>query len=598
MAISPVISKSSERHQNRYLSLIGLMAIIAVASAAIWGGGLYRAAIQEQRSWLEKMAESQAHLIEVVAKFDSEHSKSDHPEGAWGATMSQIKAASESYREFGETGEFVLGKLEDDKIVFLLKRRFEHNNLSKTVPFNSKLAEPMRLALTGKNGSIIGIDYRGTKVLAAYEPILGTGVALVAKIDLSEIKAPFIKVGTFGAVSAFLIVLIGVLLSNRITAPVIRELSSTINDLEKTQRITHFGNWEWDISRNILSWSDEIYRIFGIAPHQFEPTYEFFLASVHPDDKEKVNSAVQKSLMDKSPYNIDHRIILGDGTIRTVNEQGKVFSDLEGKPLRMLGIVRDITEAKRAEEMLRQAMRSTEAANNAKSEFLASMSHDLRTPLNSIMGFAQLMKDRTFGPLGHSNYDDYAGLIYDSGNLLVSLINDILDISKIEAGKFSLNKETVNPATLIETTLNMIAPQASVKGLALNQEFENDLPSLHADPRALSQVLGNMLSNAVKFTPEGGSITIEAGFANSGQLQIKVIDTGIGMSEQDIERAYRPFEQASGIYPHNQEGTGLGVHLSRNLMELHGGTLEIESQLGEGTTITLCFPKALIQKNT
>lgn len=253
--------------------------------------------------------------------------------------------------------------------------------------------------------------------------------------------------------------------------------------------------------------------------------------------------------------------------------------------------VKDRTrELRRAEKDLLIAKRDAEKANHAKSEFLAVMSHELRTPLNAIMGFAQMMEMRAFGPLGDAHYVEYARDINNSGKYLVSLINGILDLSKIEAGKYTLTEETLGVASLIENSMKFIKMQAEAKCILVITELEPDLPKLHVDSRAVIQILSNLLSNAVKFTPQGGDATISAKMDGDGSLVIRIADTGTGMSEPDIARALKPFEQADSKLSRKHEGTGLGLYISCNLMRLHGGTLDIESEEVEGTTATATFP--------
>jgi PAS domain S-box-containing protein len=263
----------------------------------------------------------------------------------------------------------------------------------------------------------------------------------------------------------------------------------------------------------------------------------------------------------------------------------------EGIVTNFLAVKEDITERKRVEEELKEAKALAEEANNAKSEFLAAMSHDLRTPLNAIMGFAEMMELRTFGKLGDPHYEMYAKNIHDSGNLLVSLINDVLDLSKVEAGKYELLEEALDTTKLIQSNIRMITPQVQEKGITLDFELPVNMPKLLADERVLIQILNNLLSNSIKFTPAGGNVTVTSAVNGSGDLTIKIADTGIGMSDADIERALQPFEQANSNLSRRHEGTGLGLHLCKNFMKLHGGSMTIESKEGEGTVATVSFPK-------
>ncbi|MFT4074170.1 MAG: PAS domain-containing sensor histidine kinase [Asticcacaulis sp.] len=231
-----------------------------------------------------------------------------------------------------------------------------------------------------------------------------------------------------------------------------------------------------------------------------------------------------------------------------------------------------------------------EAANHAKSEFLANMSHELRTPLNAINGFSEIMASEMFGPLGHPRYQEYANDILGSGQHLLSLINDILDMSKIEAGKLSLRFEPVVIDEVVEDTLRLVRQKAEKAGLKLRVHLPQ-MPEISADFRALKQILLNLLTNAVKFTPNGGSITISA-IATETNVHISVTDTGIGIARKDLDRLARPFEQIENQFSKTREGTGLGLALTKSLIEMHSGRFEVDSVLGEGTTCTVILPIA------
>jgi two-component system cell cycle sensor histidine kinase PleC len=229
-----------------------------------------------------------------------------------------------------------------------------------------------------------------------------------------------------------------------------------------------------------------------------------------------------------------------------------------------------------------------EAANHAKSEFLANMSHELRTPLNAINGFSEIMSSEMFGPLGHPRYKEYAGDILSSGQHLLSLINDILDMSKIEAGKLNLRFEPVVVDEVVEDTLRLVRQRAEKAGLKVRVHLPQ-LPEITADFRALKQILLNLLTNAVKFTPTGGTLTVSA-IATETNVHITVADTGIGIARKDMERLARPFEQIENQFSKTKEGTGLGLALTKSLIEMHNGRFEVDSLLGEGTTCTVILP--------
>ena len=241
-----------------------------------------------------------------------------------------------------------------------------------------------------------------------------------------------------------------------------------------------------------------------------------------------------------------------------------------------------------AAENDREKLRA-EQANRAKSEFLANMSHELRTPLNAINGFSEIMVGQMFGPLGDPRYQGYASDILASGQHLLALINDILDMSKIEAGKLTLRMEPLDLRDVVDDAVRLMRMRAEAAGLTLLVDIEDDVPEFEADYRALKQVLLNLLSNSLKFTPRGGRVTLRA-MAAGDQVRISVADTGIGIPEDDIARLARPFEQVEGQTAKTTQGTGLGLALTKSLIELHHGRLTINSRPGAGTTVAFTLP--------
>ncbi|MDJ0950145.1 MAG: PAS-domain containing protein [Alphaproteobacteria bacterium] len=250
----------------------------------------------------------------------------------------------------------------------------------------------------------------------------------------------------------------------------------------------------------------------------------------------------------------------------------------------------EITERKRIEEALRGAKEEAELASRSKSEFLANMSHELRTPLNAIIGFSEILANQLMGPIEQTAYLEYAKDIHYSGTHLLSLINDILDLSKVEAGKFELQEEDLDVGQTIEAAVRIIRERVETAELSLEVNVEPDLPPLYADSRAIKQMLLNLMSNAVKFTPAGGSVRAAAGFGDDGRFYLRVADTGVGIAREDMERALSPFGQVVSSMTRQHTGTGLGLPLVKSLAELHGAELRVDSAPQAGTTATIVFP--------
>jgi two-component system, cell cycle sensor histidine kinase PleC len=303
-------------------------------------------------------------------------------------------------------------------------------------------------------------------------------------------------------------------------------------------------------------------------PHNHSPTTDTALANV-----------------------LSNRQMTPDQECRLATGRWIRVSDRSTREGGLVGIRTDITSLKLNEEALREASRRAGAANLAKSQFLANMSHELRSPLNVIIGFAEMIESQMFGSLGSPKYAEYIHDIRESGQHLLALINDILDLSKIEADKYVLYPEPLCVPTLIRTCLRSFRLRAEEAGVRLEYSG-GDIPRITADERAIKQVLINLLSNAIKFTPSGGTITLEA-VVEDQVVVVSVTDTGHGIPAADLPRIGQPFEQSVKPDGKQSEGTGLGLALSRRLVELHSGSLEIQSQEGAGTEVTVRLPLSL-----
>jgi two-component system, cell cycle sensor histidine kinase PleC len=277
-----------------------------------------------------------------------------------------------------------------------------------------------------------------------------------------------------------------------------------------------------------------------------------------------------------------------EGDLRHLSFSAEVI-ELDGQKL-LLMAGRDITERRRQEEEVLRSKEAAELANRSKSDFLANMSHELRTPLSAIMGFSEMMRDQMLGPIGTPKYVEYAEDIHRSSEHLKQIINDVLDLSKIEAGRMELRETAVSLPALIADCVRLVRGRAATARVRLRVENRDTSSELRGDQRLLKQILLNLLSNAVTFTPQSGTVTVGARPGEAGGVELFVTDTGVGMSASEIEVALTRYGRVDGMLAQQHQGTGLGLPLARSLAELHGGRLAIRSERGKGTTVTVSLP--------
>ena len=357
----------------------------------------------------------------------------------------------------------------------------------------------------------------------------------------------------------------------------IDELKRKTEALKESHRLAKMGRWDYYHKQDNLQWSEEIFEIFELDPQTFKANYQAFMDSVHPEDRERVNKAWEESIKNHQPYDIENKLLMDDGRVKWVKEHCYTEYDEHDHPLHSVGIVQDITE-------LNQEREKAQKANQAKSTFLANMSHELRTPLNGIIGFSDILK--------YTNLDDeqknYIDMVYSSAKHLSEVISDILDFSRIEAGKFELYPEKTDFRKLIKETLAIIRYRAETKALNLSQSVAADIPQfVEVDGPRLKQILVNLLTNAVKFTDEGSVVlTVKQLERQNGQVRLlfKIIDTGIGIKEKEQQMIFEPFNQANMSSSKRAVGTGLGLAITKDILEKMGSTLQIKSTYGKGST--------------
>ncbi|MGF1592989.1 MAG: PAS-domain containing protein [Kiloniellaceae bacterium] len=353
----------------------------------------------------------------------------------------------------------------------------------------------------------------------------------------------------------------------------------------------------FDVNQRLIICNQRFLDLYGLPPSMARPgtdlgdilDYTVRTEKMTPDQARDLRqrrlttaasleeASMQDFMADGRVINVVHRPMPGGGSLATYD---------------------DVTGSYSAERQLRLAKEEAELASRAKSDFLANVSHELRTPLNAIIGFSEIIKDQLFGPMGNPRYREYAIDIHDSGTHLLSLINDILDLSKIEAGKFELHEEPIDLEAATKSCFRIMRDRAETAGVMLQHRFPGQLPHLKADPRAVKQILLNLLSNAVKFTDPGGRVLVYGNFNPAGDLMLYVEDTGIGIAEADIAKALAPFGQVDSSLSRKYEGTGLGLPLTRHLVDLHDGEITLQSRPGQGTEVSITFPRRRVLEST
>ncbi|HVL69793.1 MAG TPA: ATP-binding protein [Vicinamibacterales bacterium] len=343
------------------------------------------------------------------------------------------------------------------------------------------------------------------------------------------------------------------------------------------------GTWDWDIRANTFSRSENLERLHGVAPGTFDGTLQTYQQRIHPDDRERVSASLRRAVTEGAPHEVEYRFMRDDGTTLWAEGKGRVEFE-NGAPVRMSGVCMIVTRRKEAE------LARLEAAHEAarlKDEFLAVLSHELRTPLNAILGWVQMLESAVT-PV--DRIPDAVRIIGRNARMQAQLIEDILDVSRIISGKLDIERQTISLHQLIATAANTALPAALAKKLDMNVDVPPELPAVIGDPHRLQQVLGNVLSNAIKFTDEGGRITVRAA-ARPGEVTLEVTDTGAGIAADFLPFVFDRFRQADSGSTRRHGGLGLGLAIAKSIVDLHGGSITITSDgVGLGTTIRIALP--------
>jgi PAS domain S-box-containing protein len=357
------------------------------------------------------------------------------------------------------------------------------------------------------------------------------------------------------------------------------------------------GDWDIDLRTGAIRHSLMHDRCYGYTEAATDWSAGRFLSRVHPDDRERVQASVVRTMSLHTPWQDEFRVIWPDGSVHWLTSRG-TFLSRPGEPGFIVGVVIDNTARRQAEELrmhsvrLEAQNRQIQEANRLKSEFLANMSHELRTPLNAVIGFAEILRTDA-AKVSEAKRVEYLGHIASSGRHLLRLINDVLDLSKVESGKFDLAPELVQLPALVRDVAAVLQPEASRKGVHVEVEVAPALSEVVLDPARLKQMLYNLLSNAIKFTGKDGTVALRAVPEGEREMRIEVEDNGIGIAADDLPKLFRQFQQVHTGPAKSYQGTGLGLVLTRHLAELHGGSVGVRSTLGVGSVFHLRLPRHL-----
>ena len=370
------------------------------------------------------------------------------------------------------------------------------------------------------------------------------------------------------------------------------ELLKVNERLLEAQEVAHVGSWEWDIGANLVWWSDELYRIYGLDRRE-AISYETFLGRVHPDDRSMVDTIVRRAMETGEPFAFDHRVVHDDGSVRLLYGAGHVILDDTGRPIRMVGIGHDITARKEAEDARAQLIHEqarrheAEESSRAKDQFLAILSHELRTPLNAALGWAHMLREmpRDAPATRHAVDTIYRNLLVQAG-----LVSDIVDISRITKGALVIESAPVDLAAVINGAMDMVRESARTRQITLESQVNGNAVALVGDAKRLQQVFWNLLSNGVRFGREGGLVSVKAE-SEGTSVRITVEDDGPGIDPEFLPHVFEPFRQADASPRRAHDGLGLGLAIARHLVELHGGSMSAANRDEGGARLTVVLPR-------
>ena len=532
---------------------------------------LYQTALDVQRERLVETAKSQARLIESIAGFSAKNSGPNSTRFVE-ETLSQLKEAHRNIKGFGDTGEFTLAKRENNKIVFLLRHRHFDLDQPKPVSFASQLAEPMRQALLGRSGTLVGLDYRNERVLAAFEPVAGVKWGLVAKIDLSEVRAPFLQAGIISLGVVLGAVSLGSVLFFRVFNILHANLRLRERNAQEILNATSNGIIFFNHHGVILGINEASEGMFGYSSSQVIEKHMGLLFPVQVKENRKFLS---------EPFALKQGDISESHTIKGLRKDGNLFPlEISIRPLSgsgpqiFLGIAWDISDRIKADAQ--------------KDEFISTVSHEMRTPLTSIAGALGIVMGMYQEELS-SDVVEMMELAQRNADQLGTIINDLLDVQKLDAGLMEMDMRPIDLNDLVTHCVAVNKSYANKFGVSLQIEKKPiDIPII-GDWVRLTQVLSNLISNAVKFSHENSVVRISLEHMDH-YARISVADQGIGISKAFQEKVFQKFSQQIVNGQDRRKGTGLGLNISKSIVEYHEGKIHFSSKENEGTTFYVDLP--------
>jgi PAS domain S-box-containing protein len=349
------------------------------------------------------------------------------------------------------------------------------------------------------------------------------------------------------------------------------------------------GLWSWDITQDIITWDKQTPQLFGLHSSSYPKNYAEFLNLIYPEDRARIKDLIQQLLNKNTDFEMDFRVEFPDKSIHYIGTKAKIHFDQSNKPILMTGVCWDMTHRREIEEELKHAKQAAEEASRSKTNFMAKISHDLRSPLNGIIGFAELIYHGKVGPTP-PDQKEYLGDILTSARHLLLLINDVLDIAKVESGKMEFFPEPTDLNKILSETKDIFQMLIQEKNMQVEMYVDPALKNVLIDPGRLKQVIYNFVSNALKCTAEHGKVSIRIVPHGANRLRLEVEDNGIGIRKEDLNRLFVEFQQLDSKVAKKYPSSGLGLALTKHIVEAQGGSVGVESTFGKGSTFFAILP--------